>query len=312
MVRKKILVTGGTGMVGSCFKNMQTEHEFVLVGSKDYDLRSPVETHFMFEDQKPDAVIHLAAKVGGVKGNTEYVADFYKENILINTNVLSSAKEVGVDKLVSLLSTCVYPDEAKYPLTPDQVHDGPPHKSNFGYAYSKRMLDVYSRALRQQYGCNFICAVPNNLYGLHDNFDLENGHVIPAIIRKVHDAKINDIPPVFWGDGGALREFTYASDISKILLYLLENYDGEQPVNIGTTEERSIKSVVLAICSYLGYTGEVIWDETKPSGQARKPSSNERLLELGWKEEDYTSFEDGIKLTCDWYKENYPNVRGVK
>ena len=312
MVRKKILVTGGTGMVGNCFKDFDTEHDFILVGSGDYDLKSPAETHFMFKDHKPDTVIHLAAKVGGVKGNTEYVADFYKDNILINTNVLSSAKEHEVGKLVSLLSTCVYPDKAKYPLTPDQFHNGAPHKSNFGYAYSKRMLDVYSRALRQQYGCNFICAVPNNLYGIRDNFDLENGHVIPAIIRKVYDAKLKDHTPVFWGDGSALREFTYASDISKILLYLLANYDGEKPVNIGTTEERSIKSVVHTICSCLDYTGDVIWDESKPSGQARKPSSNQKLLDLGWNKKDYTSFEEGIRLTCDWYKENYPNVRGIK
>ena len=228
------------------------------------------------------------------------------------SNVLSSAKEHGVKKLVSLLSTCVYPDKAKYPLTPDQFHNGAPHKSNFGYAYSKRMLDVYSRALRQQYGCNFICAVPNNLYGIRDNFDLENGHVIPAIIRKVHDAKLKGRTPVFWGDGSALREFTYASDISRILLYLLANYDGEDPVNIGTTEERSIKSVVRTICSCLDYTGDVIWDESKPSGQARKPSSNQKLLDLGWNKKDYTSFEEGIRLTCDWYKENYPNVRGIK
>lgn len=299
-------------MVGSCFKELNTKHDFILVGSGDYNLKSPLETHFMFKDHKPDTIIHLAAKVGGVKGNTEYVADFYKDNILINTNVLSSAKEHGVKKLVSLLSTCVYPDKAEYPLTPDQFHNGAPHKSNFGYAYSKRMLDVYSRALRQQYGCNFICAVPNNLYGICDNFDLENGHVIPAIIRKVYNAKIKGHAPVFWGDGSALREFTYASDISKILLYLLENYDGESPVNIGTTEERSIKSVVETICSSLNYTGKVIWDESKPSGQARKPSCNQKLLELGWKENDYTNFEDGIKLTCDWYKENYPNVRGIK
>jgi GDP-L-fucose synthase len=153
--------------------------------------------------------------------------------------------------------------------------------------------------------------VPNNLYGLHDNFDLENGHVIPAIIRKIHDAETKGATPVFWGTGEPLREFTYASDVSKILLFLLENYNGETPVNIGMTEERSIKSVVLAISSYLGYNGKIIWDETKPSGQARKPSSNKSLIDLGWEEKDYTSFDEGIKLTCDWYVENYPNVRGI-
>tara|TARA_R110000787_G_C13437530_1_gene446074 strand:+ start:3826 stop:4764 length:939 start_codon:yes stop_codon:yes gene_type:complete len=312
MVKKRILVTGGTGMVGSRFNYSSTEYEFILVGSRDYDLTNPTDTQSMIRDTTPSAIIHLAAHVGGVKGNTDYVADFYRDNTLINTNVLTSAAKHKVEKVVSLLSTCVYPDNASYPLTPEQFHTGPPHKSNFGYAYSKRMLDVYSRALRQQYGCNFICAVPNNLYGISDNFDLENGHVIPAIIRKVHTAMRTHTVPTFWGDGSALREFTFASDISKILLFLVENYNSDAPINIGMTEERSIKSVVATICSYMGYNGDVKWDTSKPTGQLRKPSCNKPLLELGWKSKDYTSFESGIKQTCVWYKENYPKIRGIK
>jgi GDP-L-fucose synthase len=144
MVAKKILVTGGTGMVGSYYKDFNSEHDFLLLGSKSYDLTNSSETYFMIRDHRPDAIIHLAARVGGVKGNTDFVADFFKDNILINTNVLTSAAELGVKKVISLLSTCVYPDEAEYPFTPDQFHNGPPHKSNFGYAYSKRMVDVYS------------------------------------------------------------------------------------------------------------------------------------------------------------------------
>jgi GDP-L-fucose synthase len=231
---------------------------------------------------------------------------------MINTNLLDSARRFEITKVVSLLSTCVYPDNATYPLTPEQFNDGPPHSSNFGYAYAKRMVDVYSRALRQQYGCNFICAVPNNLYGLHDNFHLEDGHVIPAIIRKVHNAKINDTAPTFWGDGENLREFTYASDISKILLFLLENYNEALPVNIGAIEERSIKSVVDLVCENLKYTGPIKWDKNRPSGQFRKPSSNSKLLNLGWNKEEYTTFEEGLRMTCEWYIKNYPNVRGVK
>ena len=312
MVIKKILITGGTGMVGQGFSDLKTDYEFVSVGSSQYDLRHANEANSMILDHNPDAIIQLAARVGGVKGNTEFVADFFKDNILINTNVLDASRKLGVKKVVSLLSTCVYPDEAQYPLTPDQFHDGPPHQSNFGYAYAKRMVDVYSRALRQQYGCNFICAVPNNLYGLHDNFDLENGHVIPAIIRKIYDAKLTNETPVFWGTGSNLREFTFASDVSKILLFLLENYDEPLPVNIGTIEERSIKSVVDSVCQYMRYTGPVRWDKEKPSGQFRKPSSNSKLLRLGWKKQQYTNFEKGLKMTCEWYEKNYPNVRGVE
>jgi GDP-L-fucose synthase len=312
MIKKRILVTGGTGMVGHGFQDIDTKHEFILVGSKDCDLRDPFQTNTLIRDSNPNAIIHLAARVGGVKGNDDYIADFYKDNILINTNLLNYSQKNSVPKVVSLLSTCVYPDKAEYPLTPDQFHSGRPHSSNFGYAYAKRMVDVYSRALRKQYGCNYICAVPNNLYGLHDNFDLENGHVIPAIIRKVYDAVKTNKVPTFWGTGEPLREFTYASDISKILFFLLENYNGEHPINIGLTQERSIKAVVESVCSYFKYDGEVIWDDSKPSGQLRKPSSNEALLALGWKEQDYTSFDKGIKLTCDWFVDNYPNLRGIK
>ena len=308
----KILVTGGTGMVGRSFLSLNADYDFVLLGSSDYDLRDPTQTDAMIKDSAPDAVIHLAARVGGVHSNSEYIADFFTDNILINTNVLNSAKKYAVKKVVSLLSTCVYPDKAQYPLKPEQFHDGPPHSSNFGYAYAKRMVDVYSRALRQQYGCNFICAVPNNLYGFYDNFHLEDGHVIPAIIRKVHDAKLTGESPVFWGTGENLREFTFASDISKILLFLMENYNGELPVNIGNTEERSIKSVVELICKFMDYEGDIVWDTDRPSGQHRKPSCNNRLLELGWNKNDYTDFSEGLRMTCEWYTQNFPNVRGIK
>ena len=307
----RILVTGGSGMVGSGFKSIDTDHEIVTVGSKDFDLTSWHETQLMLVKCQPDAVIHLAARVGGVKGNTDYVADFYHQNIMINSNVLQASKNLGVSKLVSLLSTCVYPDKVTYPLTEEQMHHGPPHDSNYGYAYSKRMLDVHSRALRQQYGCNFICAIPNNLYGPHDNFDLENGHVIPAIIRKVWEAKNGGQTPVFWSDGSALREFTYAPDLAHILLHGLETYNHSEPVNIGITEERSIASVVKLVCENLDYSGEIVWDKTKPAGQFKKPSSNDKLISTGWDASSYTSFEDGLQMTCDWFVENYPNVRGM-
>jgi|TARA_R110002060_G_scaffold68228_6_gene76944 GDP-L-fucose synthase len=308
----RVLVTGGTGMVGSSFAEEKSSHELILVGSKQYDLRSWHDTQLMMMNIIPDVVIHLAARVGGVKGNTDFVADFFSENINMNTNVLQASKEFGVKKVVSLLSTCVYPDKVNYPLTEDQVHNGPPHLSNFGYAYSKRMLDVQSKALRQQYGCNFICAIPNNLYGPHDNFDLENGHVIPAIIRKIWEAKQTGVAPIFWSDGSALREFTYAPDLSRILLHLLNEYNDPEPVNIGIAEERSIASVVDLVCKNLEYNGLVSWDESKPAGQYRKPSSNGKLISTGWDPSSYTAFEIGLKKTCDWFIENYPNVRGME
>jgi len=310
MAINKILVTGGTGMVGSSFNNLNFDYEFVLVGSKQYNLIDRVQVDDMIKTIKPDGIIHLAAKVGGVVGNTTYVNDFFNQNIQMNTNLLESAHMHDVPKVVSLLSTCVYPDKVNYPLTEDQVHNGPPHPSNFGYAYAKRMVDVHSRTLRQQHGRNYICAIPNNLYGPHDNFDLENGHVIPAIIRKVWEAKYNGVTPVFWGSGRALREFTYSDDIAKILVLLLEQYDEKEPINIGSPAEISIKDLVNKICKILEYEGGVVWDTERPEGQYKKPSSNHRFLQL-FPNHEYTSLDRGLRETCFWFSKNYPYVRGV-
>jgi GDP-L-fucose synthase len=307
----RILVTGGTGMVGSALRSLTTEHKLTFCGSSQYDLRDERQAADMIFSEKPDAIVHLAARVGGIKGNTDFVADFFHENVLINTNVLCAAHNHGIEKVVSLLSTCVYPNDVTYPLTEDQIHNGPPHASNFGYAYAKRMLDVHSRALRQQYGRNYICAVPNNLYGPCDNFDLENGHVIPAIIRKIWDAKITKVAPTFWGDGTALREFTFSRDIGRALIYLLEQYNSSDPINIGLPNEMSIKTIVTLVCEELSYTGPVAWDKSKPSGQFRKPSCNKNFLKLGWDSSSYTSIKVGIKETCHWFMSEYPDIRGI-
>jgi GDP-L-fucose synthase len=257
-------------------------------------------------------VIHCAAKVGGVKANTDFVADFFDDNIRMNMNVLEGCKRAGV-KLVSVLSTCVYPDSpyVKYPLTEDQLHMGPPHHSNFGYAYAKRMLEVQSRAYRQQFGCNFISVIPNNLYGLNDNYHLESGHVIPALIRKFYVATLQKEESVtVWGSGRPLREFTFARDAAKIILWLAENYNGESPVNIGNPEQVSISDLAQIISEEVGFSGKIIFDTTKPDGQFKKPSSNQKLRDLGWNG-NYTPLREGLRETIKFFEENYPNVRGV-
>ena len=306
----KLVITGGTGMVGSAFKHALPEAEY----PNRIQLEDMVRNAFYKESFADKQIIHLAAKVGGVKANTEQVANFYMENANLNERLLYSAHRSGATKVVSLLSTCIYPDApyVTYPLTEDQLHMGPPHSSNYGYAYAKRMVDVMSRAYRQQYGCNFITAIPNNLYGENDNFDLENSHVIPAIIRKVWEAKINKQPSVLcWGDGSPLREFTYSEDIVHILLFLMKNYDEPEPINIGNTEEYSIKEVTEMICEILEYDGKIEWQVDQPKGQHRKPSSNQKLLDLGWKKKDYTSLYKGLKKTCEWFIIKYPRVRGI-
>ena len=265
----------------------------------------------MFKLYEPKFVVHLAAKVGGVKANYDNLGTFYLENVRINTNVLEAARKYETQKVVSLLSTCVYPEDSTYPLTEDQIHNGEPHYTNFAYAYAKRMLDVQSRAYREQYGCNFITAIPNNLFGENDYFHLEDSHVIPAVIRKIHEAQQNHTPAIFWGDGAPMREFTYSGDVAKILLFLLEKYDGKHPINIGNTEETSIKEVVLCVSEIMNFSGELVWDRTKLQGQHRKPSSNKKLINLGSKEEFYSPFKENLKKTCEWFKVNYPNIRGV-
>lgn len=309
----RILVTGGSGMVGSALREISPNA--IFVSSQDCDLRDCEEVDSLFDRIKPDRVIHLAARVGGVKANHTMMGEFFFDNVMMNTNVLHSSYVHKVEKVLSLMSTCVYPiaECVSYPLTEDQLYSGRAHPSNFAYAYTKRMLDVQSRAYRLQYGCNFITAIPNNLYGPHDNFDLENGHVVPAIIRKVYDARVSNKKEIYlWGDGSPMREFTHSRDAARSILFLMKNYDGEDPINIGNTEEISIKKLASLVCEKLEYEGDIIWDASQPKGQMRKPSSNKNLLDLGWDERSYLAIEKGVESTCKWFQEHYPDVRGCR
>jgi GDP-L-fucose synthase len=306
-----VLITGGTGMVGSAFQNLETSHNLVLVGSYQYDLRKPSDTAAMMRENCPDAIIHLAARVGGVKGNNDYVADFFSDNVLINTNVLNCAHKFNIPKVVSLLSTCVYPDKVSYPLTEDQIHAGPPHSSNFGYAHAKRMLDVHSRALRKQYGRDYVTVIPNNIYGPNDNYQPDYSHVVPAMIRNIYEAQMQEKPVSFWGSGNCLREFTFSKDIADILLWSVENYSSETPMNIGNPSEVTIKDLAETLLRIMEYAGPVIWDTTQPEGQYRKPSSNQNFINA-IDHYGYTSLEIGLRKTVKWFLENYPNIRGFR
>jgi GDP-L-fucose synthase len=322
-----ILITGGSGLLGKALNNAAKSQDISCYSptSKELNLLDfgSVKKYLAdcecFDGQgiysKFNYAIHLAAKVGGVKANSNELGSFYSTNININVNFLQACLEHSIPKVVSVLSTCVYPDApyVSYPLTEDQLHLGPPHDSNFGYAYAKRMLDVQTRAYRKQYGVNYITVIPNNLFGEYDNFHLEDGHVIPALMRKIWEAKLNNKPTVeIWGDGRPLREFTYSGDVARILLKVSEEYNEEQPLNIGNTEEHSISSVAMKLVEFLEYDGKLVFNTDKPSGQFRKPSSNKRLLEkTSWRAEDYTPFDIALKKTCDWFKATYPNVRGV-
>lgn len=305
----RYLITGASGLLGSEICNLTKNA--IRYTSSDCDLSISNHSILSIKDNSFDAVIHCAARVGGVKANIERVAEFFDDNMFINMNVLKACKERKV-KLVSILSTCIYPDSAyvTYPLTEDQIHLGPPPISNFGYAYSKRMLDIQSKAYRQQYGCNFISVIPNNLYGPNDNYDLNSGHVIPALIRKFYEAKLERKDEVIvWGTGKPIREFTFARDAAEIILWLSENYDGDEPVNIGNPDRVSIENLAQMIGKEIGYDGRVRFDASKPDGQYEKPSSNAKLRSLGWKG-DYTPIREGLRETIDHFKVKYPHIRG--
>ena len=288
---------------------LQERLEATYISSRQYDLRDISQCEAMYLKYKPEYVIHLAAKVGGIKANKESLADFYYENVMINTNILHFAHKHEVKKVLSLLSTCVYPDNISYPLKEENIHNGEPHESNFAYAYAKRMLDVQSRAYRKQYGCNFITACPNNLFGENDNFDLNDSHVIPAIMRKVYEAKMKNTDVVLWGDGSPLREFTYSGDIADIIIFLLKEYNEPAPINIGNSTEHTIKEVAELIVNFFQYDGKIKWQENKYKGQYRKPSDNSKLLKLGWNKENFSNFKKTVEKVCGWFEREYPNVR---
>ena len=302
----KTLVTGGKGLVGNAVRSavsIEDLENVIFIDSKDGDLKDFNKCYDIFHVYRPDRVIHLAAKVGGVNANLKYTAEFFRETMLINMNVIECCKQFNVKKLVSLLSTCIYPDLAPCPLKEESLHDGEPNVSNFGYAYAKRMLEVQCRTYNKQYGTNFVCLIPNNLYGPYDNFDLENSHVIPALIRKIYEAKISGGQAHLWGDGSSLREFTFSNDLGKIIWWAIEEYEGG-PINIGTNEEITIKQAAEHICKLLDFPAtSIFWDTSKPSGQYKKTTDKSKFSGLNSKFV-YISFKEGISQTIKWFLEN--------
>ena len=292
----RTLVTGGSGLVGSTIESYYKPPRERLNLTDVYEIVRYITLN------KIDSIIHCAAKVGGIKANSEQLGEFYYENIIMNSNVLEAARLTGIKKVVSFLSTCVFPSEATYPLTPDQIHLGEPHSSNYAYAYAKRMLEVQSRAYRDQYGCNFVTVIPCNIYGINDNFSLENGHVIPSLIHKCYLAKKNNTDFEIWGTGKAYREFIYTEDVGRITQWVLENYDSPEPLIISPDEEISIATIAQEIAYRMGYEGNILYNGER-DGIMRKPSDNTKLKTLlpNFK---FTSIEDGIQKSIEWFNEN--------
>ncbi|MFN3380680.1 MAG: GDP-L-fucose synthase family protein [Runella zeae] len=295
----RIYVAGHRGMVGSALvRRLQSEgYENIIVRtSRELDLRNQQAVTEFFEAERPEYVFLAAAKVGGIMANNIYRAEFLYDNLQIQNNVIHNAYATGTKKLMFLGSSCIYPKMAPQPLKEDYLLTGPLEYTNEPYAIAKITGIKMCESYRKQYGCDFISVMPTNLYGPNDNYDLNNSHVLPAMIRKFHEAKTEGKPFVeLWGTGSPLREFLHADDLADACVYLMKNYDGEQFVNIGVGEDISIKSLAELIKETVGYEGQIHWNTDKPDGTPRKLMDVARLHEMGWKHK--YSLEEGIKIT---------------
>jgi GDP-L-fucose synthase len=306
----KILVTGGSGLVGNGIKSIQqnysSKYEFIYLSSKICNLESYENTLEYFNSIKPDYIIHLAANVGGLFKNMNYKVDMLEKNILINMNVLKAAHEIKVKKLIACLSTCIFPDNTTYPINEEMLHNGPPHSSNDAYAYAKRLLETHCKAYNEQYGDNFVCVIPTNIYGPHDNFNLEDAHVIPALIHKCYLAKINSEKFIVAGTGKPLRQFVHSQDLALLIIWVLENYNEKESIILSVSEEHevSIKYISTLIAKKFNYAENIEFDENKPDGQYKKTADNSKLMSI-IKTFNFINIEKGIDETIDWFTENY-------
>lgn len=301
---KRVWVAGHKGMVGSAIvRRLEREScDLVTVGRDAVDLRRQAEVDEWMAAQRPDAVFLAAAKVGGILANDTYPADFLYDNLMIEANVIHAAHRLGVEKLLFLGSSCIYPKFAKQPMDESQLLTGPLEPTNEWYAIAKIAGIKLCQAYRKQHGARFISAMPTNLYGPGDNFDLEKSHVIPALIRKMHEAKeAREDAVEIWGTGKPRREFLHVDDLADALVFLMKNYDGADHINVGVGQDLSIKELAEIIRDVVGFEGELAFDPSKPDGTPRKLLDVSRLNALGWYAR--TSLKEGLQSTYEWYEE---------
>lgn len=302
----KIYVAGSNGMVGSAIvralKNKGYNHLLTL-SSKELDLRNQAEVNRFMEMEKPNYVFLAAAKVGGIHANNTYPAEFLYDNLMIETNLIHAAFVNKVKKLLFLGSSCIYPKFATQPIKEDELLTGILEPTNEAYAIAKITGIKLCEYYRKQYGCDFISVMPTNIYGINDNFDLNNSHVLPALIRKFHEAKLNgEKEVIMWGTGTPKREFLYVDDLAEACLFLMDNYSDGKHINVGTGEDLSILELARLIKKIVGFEGEIINDITKPDGTPRKVMDVSKLNNLGWKAK--TDLESGIENVYNWYLTN--------
>ncbi|XP_061705119.1 GDP-L-fucose synthase [Cydia pomonella] len=311
-----ILVTGGSGLVGQAIKTVVEEEKqqgrryhnetWIFCGSKDGDLRDKQQTEALFKKHQPTHVIHLAAMVGGLFHNMAHNLDFFRENMAINDNVLAACHNNSVKKVVSCLSTCIFPDKTTYPIDETMVHNGPPHSSNYGYSYAKRMIDVLNRGYHDQHGRVFTSVIPCNVFGPKDNYSVQSSHVIPALVRRMDDAMRNgDSTFKVLGSGRPLRQFIYSPDLARLFLWVLRNYDSVEPIILSVDEEDEvpISAVAEAIKKAHGFQGTLVYDTSSADGQYKKTASNKKLRAL-YKDFTFTPFEQAVRETVQWFRDN--------
>lgn len=311
----KILVTGGSGMVGRCisdhYKNTKYKHnDFIFLSSKDCDLRILDEVDKLFNEIKPDYIIHLAANVGGLFKNLREKTAMFRDNVRINENILEICNKYNIQKGIFCLSSCIFPHKpSKYPMDENMIHESEPHPSNEGYGYSKRMMEIQCRNYNEQFGREYICLIPVNLYGPYDNFNLEDSHVIPGLIHKLYNKKQYNKEFKLFGSGNALRQFLYAHDFSEIILRFLFEYHGEYKSIICCNDEISINDLTELLFSNYGFTTQdIIHDLSYPDGCLRKSVDNSLFSKI-YPDFKYTSLKNGLKFTINWFINNYENCR---
>ncbi len=307
----KIYVAGHRGLVGSAIvRSLKAKGYTNIIGRthKELDLLNQADVNRFFEEERPDVVVLAAAKVGGINANNTKPAEFAYENMQVQCNVIKCCHDYNVKKLLFLGSTCIYPRLAPQPIPEDALLTGPLEETNEAYAIAKIAGLEMCKYFKRQYGDDFISCMPTNLYGPYDNYDLKDSHVLPAMIRKFHEAKVNGDKTVeLWGTGSPLREFLYVDDMADACVFLLENYSGEQHVNIGTGKEVTIKELAETICRTVGYEGEIIWNKDMPDGTPRKLTNVDKLHSMGGKHK--VELEEGDGLAYDWFRENIDTAR---
>ncbi|HFC08717.1 MAG TPA: GDP-L-fucose synthase [Chloroflexi bacterium] len=304
---KRVTVTGGAGFLGSfVVAELQKRGaiDIFVPRSKDYDLVKHADVVRLVEDARPDIIIHLAAHVGGIGANRLHPAEFFYDNLMMGVQLMHEAWKRGVEKFVAIGTVCAYPKFTPVPFKEDDLWNGYPEETNAPYGLAKKMLLVQAQAYRQQYGFNAIYLLPVNLYGPRDNFDLESSHVIPALIRKMIEAQERgEKQVVLWGDGSPTREFLYVEDAAEGIVQAAEQYNGPEPVNLGSGQEISIKDLAETIADLTDFQGEIVWDTTKPNGQPRRALDVSRAKKyFGWQAR--TPFSEGIKRTIAWFREH--------